>query len=48
MQVGANSQLNLVFFILFVYIFVPLIFMFLIIRTLDYLDNLLKSQRVSG
>ena len=48
MQVGANSQLNFVFFILYAYIFVSLIFMFLIILTLEYPEYLLKSQRVSG
>ena len=40
------SQLNSVFFISFVYITVSLIFIFSIIRTLDYLDYLLKSQQV--
>ena len=44
MQVGADSQLNFVSFIPYVYIIVSLIFIFSIIRTLDYPDYLLKSQ----
>ena len=43
MQVGANLRLNFVLFILYVYIFVSLMFMFLIIRTLGYPYYLLKS-----
>ena len=46
MQVGADSQLNFVSFIPYVYIIVSLIFIFSIIRTLDYPDYLLKSQQV--
>ena len=49
MQVAANSQLNFVFFIPYVYIIVSLIFTFSIIRTLNnnyYPDYLLKCQRV--
>jgi len=41
MQVGANSQLTFVFFIPYVYI---IVFIFTIIRTLDYPDYLLKSH----
>ena len=46
MQVGANSQLNFVFFIPYVYIIVLLIFIFSIIQTIYYPDYLLKSLRV--
>ena len=46
MQVGANSQLNFVFFIPCVCSIASLIFIFSIIRTRDYRDYILKSQRV--
>ena len=48
MQVGANSQLNFVFFIPCVCSIASLIFIFSVIRTRDYRDyiNILKSQRV--
>ena len=44
--IGIYLQLNSVFFISFVYIALSLMFIFSIIRTLDYPDYLLKSQGV--